>query len=103
MGFFKRQRKAISSRKVKNLHSDKFLSDISQINWKRLVDLSDNVSTAVNNLTNLLSTFIEEHAPLRTMFVSDKVTPWLTTESKKLARSRDKLKTAVVNTSHLSL
>ena len=27
-------------------------SDISQVNWKQLVDLSENVSTAVNNFTN---------------------------------------------------
>ena len=47
MGSFKRQRKTITSRKMKNFDNDKFLSDISQINWKQLVDLSDNVNTAV--------------------------------------------------------
>ena len=52
--------------------------------------------TAVNNFTYLLSTVIEKHAPLRTMSVSDKVTPWLTTEFNRLAHSRDKLKTASV-------
>ena len=54
------------------------------------------VSSIVDNFTYLLSTVIEKHAPLRTMGVSNKVTPWLTTEFKKFARSRDKLKTAAV-------
>ena len=64
MGSFKRQRKTITSRKMKNIYSDKFLSDISQINWKQLDDLSENVNTAVNNFTYLLSTVIEKHAPV---------------------------------------
>ena len=34
---------------MKNVDSDKFLSNISQINWIQLGDFSDNVSTAVNN------------------------------------------------------
>ena len=89
MGSCKRQRRTITSKEMKNF-------DISQINSKQLVDLSDNVSTAVNNFTYLLSTFIEKHPPLRTICVSDKVTPWLTREYKKLSRSGDKRKTAAV-------
>ena len=52
-GSFKRERKTTIYRKIKNFDSDKFLSDNSQINWKQIVDLSDNVSTAVNNFTSL--------------------------------------------------
>ena len=64
MGCFERQRKTIHSRKMKNFDYDKFLSDVCQINWKQLVDLSGNVNTAVNNFTYLLSTVIEKHDPL---------------------------------------
>ena len=54
------------------------------------------MNSAVEEWTHLLSLIIEKHAPLRTMSVLDKVTPWLTTELKKLASSRDKLKIAAV-------
>ena len=33
---------------------------------------------------------------MRSIKVSDKLTPWLTTDCKKLARTRDKLKSAAV-------
>ena len=37
-----------------------------------------------------------KHAPMRTIKVSDKLTPWLTTDFRKLARSRGELKTSAV-------
>ena len=51
MGIFKGQRITITSRKMKNFNSDKFLSDISQINWDHLAALSDNVNTTVGKFT----------------------------------------------------
>ena len=44
----------------------------------------------------LLTGIIENHAPMRTMKISNKSTPWLTTECKKLARIRDKLESTTV-------
>ena len=94
MGSFKRQRKTITSGKMKHFSSDRLLYDLRQIDWDQIVSTSHDVNSAVEKWSYLLSLVIEKHAPLRTMTVSDKVTPWLTTEFKKLARSRDKLKTA---------
>ena len=96
MDSFKRHRKTITSRKMKNFNSDKFLYDLCQIDWDQVVATSDNVNSAVEKWSHLLSLVIEKHAPLRTMSFSDKIPPWLTTQLKKLARSRDKLKTAAV-------
>ena len=70
--------------------------DLRQIDWDQIVATSDNVNSAVEKWSHLLSLVIEKHVPLRTMSVSDKVTPWLTTELKKLARLRDKLKIAAI-------
>ena len=54
------------------------------------------MNSAVEEWTHILSLIIEKYAPLRTMSVLDKFTPWLTTKLKKLARLRDKLKIAAV-------
>ena len=87
-----------------NFNSDKFLSDLRQIDWGQIVTSSDNINSAIEKWTHLLSLIIEKHSPLRKMSVPDKVTPWFTTELKKLPRSRDKLKIATLkNKSHLFL
>ena len=80
MGSIKRQRKTITSRKMKHFKSDRFLSDLRQIDWDQIVTSSDNVNSAVEGWTHLLSLIIEKHAPLRTMSVSNQHIPWLTTE-----------------------
>ena len=71
---------------MKNFSSDRLLYDLRQIDWDQIVATSHDVNSAVERWSHLLSLVIEKHAPLRTMTVSDKVTPWLTTEFKKLAR-----------------
>ena len=91
----KRQRKTMTSRKMENFNSDKLLLNLRQIDWGQIVTSSDNVNS-LEKWTHLLSLIIEKHAPLRTMSVSDKVTPWLTTELEELTRSRDTLKIAAV-------
>ena len=54
------------------------------------------MNEAVNSWSTLLTLIIEKHAPMRTMKVSNKLTPWLTTEFQKLARTRDHIKSAAV-------
>ena len=66
------------------------------MDWDQIVEYSRDVNEAVKNWSTLLSLIIEKHAPMKTMKVSDKLTPWLTTEFKKLARTRDKLKAVTV-------
>ena len=59
------------------------------------------MNEAVKNWSTPLSLIIEKHAPMKAMKVSDMLTPWLTTaEFKKLARTRDKLKAAAVESKH---
>ena len=97
MGTFKRQQKIITTRKMKNFNQNSFLFDFSQVDWNLLVKSSTDVNKALEKWSlALLSLTIEKHAPMRTMKVSDKLTPWLTTDFRKLARSRDKLKTSAI-------
>ena len=64
MGSTKHQRKTISSRKMKNLNSEDFLSDLGQIDWDSIVSTSKDINEAVNKWSYLLSLVVEKHAPL---------------------------------------
>ena len=64
MGFFKRQRKTITSRKMKIFNSDRFLYDLRQIDMYQIVATSDNANSAVEKWSHLLSLVIEKHSPL---------------------------------------
>ena len=96
MGSFKRQQKTITTRKMKNFSQERFLSDLCQVDWGQIVESSRDVNKVMKNWSTLLSIIIEKYAPMKTMKVSDRSIPWLTTEFKKLARTRDKLKAAAV-------
>ena len=96
MGTFKRHQKIITTRKMKNFDQNNFLFDLSQVDWDMLVESSADVNEAVEKWSSLLSLIIEKHAPMRTIKVSYKLTPWLTTDFRKLARSRDKLKISAI-------
>ena len=54
------------------------------------------MNEALTNWSTLLTIIIDNHAPMQTMKISNKLTPRLTSEFKKLARTRDKLKSAAV-------
>ena len=81
---------------MKNFDQDNFLFDLSQVHWDILVESSADVNEAVEKWSSLLSMITEKHAPMRTINVSDKLTPWLTTDFRKRARSRGKLKTSAI-------
>ena len=48
MGSTKRQRKTISTRKMRNANNDNFLSDLGQVNWDSIVSSSKDFNEAVN-------------------------------------------------------
>ena len=96
MGSTKRQRKTISTRKMKTFNSDNFLSDLGQIDCDSIVSSSKNIDEAANKWSHLLSLVIEKHVPLTELKVSDKYSKWLTKEFKALARTRDKLKNMAI-------
>ena len=96
MGSTKRQRKTISTRKMKSFNSDNFLSDLGQIDWESIISSCKDIDEAVNKWSYLLSLVIEKKAPLTELKVSDKYSPWLTKEFKAIARTKDKLKNMAI-------
>ena len=88
--------KIIKTRKMKNFYEELFLNDLAAIDWQRILICSQYINEAVQNWTNILSLVVGKHAPLIERRVSDKSTPWLNPEIKKMFRTRDKLKTATV-------
>ena len=95
--------KIIKTRKMKNFNQDAFLSEISNICWEHIVSKTDNVNYSVCEWTNLFSLIIEKHAPLSRIRVSEKCSPWINEELKKLMRTRDKLKKNAVKSQSSSL
>ena len=50
----------------------------------------------IREWSSVFSAIIEKHAPMREMRISDKNSPWITSELKSLMISRDRLKKAAV-------
>ena len=59
---------------------------------KNLSDAND----MIREWSSLFSAIIEKHAPVREMRLSDRNSPWITSELKSLMISRDRLKKAAV-------
>ena len=97
-GALKGQHKKIKTRQMKHFDETKFLDEISSIDWNSALQSSVDLDSAVENVTNLLSLVIEKHAPMRQRRVSEKYCPWITSDLRAFARSRDKLKKSAVKT-----
>ena len=88
--------KYIKTRQMKNFNQDILLRDLANINWHQVLYSSQNINEVVIKWTKLIALIIEKHAPLRERRVSDKFTPWLTSDIKCMFRTRDKLKAAAI-------
>ena len=95
-GALKGQHKKVNTRQMKDFDQNSFLSDISSIDWDSILNCSKDINTAVENWSNVLSMIIEKHAPMRHRRVSEKYCPWITTQLKALARTRDRLRKSAV-------
>ena len=73
------------------------------MDWDNIIESTSDVNEALANWSTLPTIIIENHAPMQTMKVLNTSTPWLTTELKKLARTREKLKSAAVIESYKQL
>ena len=91
-GAVKKDHKQIKTRNMKNFEEQDFLSDVSNIHWEHLFQMSNNVNTLANDWSALFSSLIEKHAPLREMRVSEKYCPWIDKHLKGLMINRDRLK-----------
>ena len=84
------QRKSyIQVRSYKNYNSSRFAEDIGKVPW-HILDIFDNTEEKVETFNNLLSSVLDSHAPLRTVKVSAKPIPFMTSEIKDLMIARDR-------------
>ncbi len=95
-GSLHKQHKSILTRSMKNFDETQFLNDLLSVDWKSIVSNTDDISIVVENWSNMFSVILEKHAPMRNRRVSEKFSPWLTKEFRKLSASRDKLRKQAV-------
>ena len=93
--------KIITKRDFGSFSSDKFLEDVSNVQWDTIFTCrDDDINKKVSIFENEFLTIINKHAPLKTFRVTKPSTPWLTQEIKSLMDYRDKLK-IICNTTNL--
>ena len=86
------QHKNISTRQIKNFDQAEFVSDLLGVDWRGILQNTNDVNVVVSKWTNMFSLILEKHAPVRNRRVSDKLCPWLTSDFKLMCKARDKLK-----------
>ena len=85
-----RQRKLdIQVRSYKNYNSLKFTKDIDVVPW-HVLDVVDNIEDKVEIFNNLFLSALDSHAPVKSIKVSAKSIPFMTSEIKNLIIERDR-------------
>ena len=74
-----------------NIDSEKFMSDLSRINWDCIFS-ADNVNDKLNIFNSLLIELFDAHAPLRPVKMKHLPAPWLTQDIKVLMAKRNSAK-----------
>ena len=73
---------------MKNSDETAFLTDVSQINWDRIVSRPIDINVLVDDWSNLFSMIIDKHAPIKSMRVSEKYCPWINKNLRAHQRQR---------------
>ena len=64
--------------------------------WEHVVTLTDIINSLVNDWLATFSAIIEKHGALTETGLSEKYCPWIDKDLKNLMRTRDRLKTAAL-------
>ena len=83
--------RTIRKRSYKTFKEDKFLQDLSQVEWNDVLSCVD-VDEATERLTTKLRDVLNNHAPWIVFQQRKSYLPWLTPETKELMDKRDMLK-----------
>ena len=86
----------IVTRNMKNFNQEAFLADVACICRETVVSNFGDTNDMIREWSSIFSVIIEKHASMREMRISDKNSPWITSELKSLMISRDRLKKAAV-------
>ena len=88
------QPKTIKKRNYKNFSVHNFLTDIEENVRKGTFEKvmnSESVNEASALFSGIFGSILNKHAPLKVFQVRNNYSPWLSTETKKLIKSRNKL------------
>ena len=88
--------RSVRKRSYKNFDKDKFLADLSSINWDE-VYRCQGVDQAESTFTRLFQSVLDAHAPWINFQQRKNFAPWLTGKTKELMKHRDEWKLAAQN------
>ena len=97
-GALEKNHKVIQARSMKNFNEQAFVTDVASICCDQIGSKCTGIDLVVQEWSKAFSSIIEKHAPMKTIRVSEKYCPWITTDLKKMIRSRDKLKKKAIKT-----
>ena len=83
--------KMITRRDLSKFEDEKFIRDISEVDWRELYS-TDNPSEKAEHFESTFSTVLNRHAPFKTSRVTRPPAPWLTDEIKETMELRDRYK-----------
>ena len=95
-GALKTKHKVVTTHQMKKFNESAFLQDLALIDWSLILQNGTDLNEQVRNWCKMLSMIIEKHAPPRKREVTERYTPWYTSELSKLSKVRDKIKKAEV-------
>ena len=72
------------------------MADLAAVNWSAILVCSNDINVIVDKFMRTLSFVIEKHAPSIERRVSDRYSPWISSDLKALFRTRDRIKSAAV-------
>ena len=75
---------------MRKFNESAFLHDLALIDWSLISQNGTDLNEQVRNWCEVVSIIIEKDAPLRKRRVSERYTPWYTSELSKLSKIRDK-------------
>ena len=84
-----KQHKVIKTRQMKNFDKELFLSDLASVDWQSLLHCSTDINVVVEEGTSVLALIRQKDAPVLERRVSERYSPWLTPDLKRMFRSRD--------------
>ena len=96
LGGIKHNHKHIHTKQLKNFNKETFLADLAAVNWAAILVCSNDLNVIVDEFMKTASFIIEKHAPLMERRVSERYSPWLSSDLKVLFRSRYRIKSAAV-------
>ena len=96
LGGIKHNHKHIHTKQLKNFNKEAFVADLAAINWSAILVYSNDLNVIVDEFMTTVTYVIEKHAPSIERRVSERYSPWLSSELKALFRTRDRIKSAAV-------